>query len=106
LVAELLGGEPRRDVGNAGGAERQDETNRPAGVALLRARGAPRRQRARGGERGRKAFRKTPPRHRPLSPALAFVRHHSSPFVFGTAVSVAARSGFFLDPAGAHVVLD
>jgi hypothetical protein len=36
LVAELLRGDARGDVGNAGGAERQHEPHRTARVALLR----------------------------------------------------------------------
>ena len=38
LVAELLRRQPRGDVGDARGAERQDEPNRTAGIVLLGAR--------------------------------------------------------------------
>jgi hypothetical protein len=60
LVAQLLGGQPRRDVGDARGGERQDETHGAAGIILLRARNC--RQQSSGRSRCSEPRRKLPSR--------------------------------------------
>jgi len=75
LVAELLGGDPRGDVGDAGGAEGQDEPHRTDGIMRLRAREDRREPRRRGRERGGK-----------LSSGDAVLDHVDVPFDFLSSV--------------------
>jgi hypothetical protein len=60
LVAELLGGQPRRDVGDPRGGERQDETHGAAGITLLRSRDCG--QQSSAGSRRSEPRRKLPSR--------------------------------------------